>query len=109
MRCSAGPCASLVDSSAAACERAGVAPADVDVFVPHQANVRIIEAACSRLGIPLERAVVNLDRWGNTSAASIPVALAEASAAGRLATGDLVLLSGFGAGMTWASALLRWA
>lgn len=98
----------VVDSVVAACERADVAPADVDVFVPHQANVRIIEAACSRLGIPLERTVVNLDRWGNTSAASIPIALAEASAAGRLATGHHVLTSGFGAGMTWASALLRW-
>jgi 3-oxoacyl-[acyl-carrier-protein] synthase-3 len=99
----------VVDSAVAACDRAGVVPGDIDVFVPHQANVRIIEAACSRLGIPLERTVVNLERWGNTSAASVPVALAEASAAGRLATGDHVLLSGFGAGMTWASALLRWA
>jgi 3-oxoacyl-[acyl-carrier-protein] synthase-3 len=99
----------VVDSAIVACERAGVAPADVDVFVPHQANVRIIEAACSRLGIPLERTVVNLDEWGNTSAASIPIALAEASAAGRVATGDHVLMSGFGAGMSWASALLRWA
>ena len=98
----------VVDSAAVACERGGVAPADVDVFVPHQANIRIVEAAGSRLGIPTERTVVNLDRWGNTSAASIAIALAEADAAGRLHPGDHVLLSGFGAGMTWASALLRW-
>ena len=99
----------VVDSAGAACARAGIAAADVDVFVPHQANTRIIEAAASRLGIPAERTVVNLDRWGNTSAASIAIALAEAEAAGRLHAGDRVLLSGFGAGMTWASALLRWA
>lgn len=98
----------VVDSCAAACDRAGVAPSDVDVFVPHQANIRIIDAARTRLGIPEERTVVNLDRWGNTSAASIAIALAEADAAGRLRPGDHVLLSGFGAGMTWASALLRW-
>jgi len=99
----------VVDSAGAACERAGVQPGDVDVFVPHQANVRIIDAARARLGIPAERTVVNLDRWGNTSAASIAIALAEATADGRLRTGDRVLLSGFGAGMTWASALLRWS
>jgi len=99
----------VVDSAIAACERAGVAPDEVDVFVPHQANVRIVEAARSRLGIPAERTVVNLDRWGNTSAASIAIALAEADAAGRLHPGNHVLLSGFGAGMTWASALLRWS
>jgi 3-oxoacyl-[acyl-carrier-protein] synthase III len=99
----------VVDSAHAACGRAGVEPADVDVFVPHQANARIIEAAANRLGIPADRTVVNIDRWGNTSAASIAIALAEAEAAGRLHAGDHVLLSGFGAGMTWASALLRWA
>lgn len=99
----------VVDSATSACERAGVRPADVDLFVPHQANARIIEAARTRLAIPGDRTVVNLDRWGNTSAASIPIALAEAGAAGRLHAGDHVLLSGFGAGMTWASALLRWS
>jgi 3-oxoacyl-[acyl-carrier-protein] synthase-3 len=99
----------VVDSATAACLRAGVDPASVDVFVPHQANIRIIDAAASRLGIGADRVVVNLDRWGNTSAASIAIALAEADAAGRLHAGDTVLLSGFGAGMTWASALLRWS
>ena len=78
------------------------------MFVPHQANQRIIEAACTRLGIPPERTFANLDRWGNTSGASIPIALAEATESGRLAPGDVVLLAGFGAGMSWASALLRW-
>ena len=98
----------VVESSAAALERAGLSPHEVDLFVPHQANVRIIDAVCSRLGIAPERTVVNLDRYGNTSAASIPLALHEANEAGRLGHGDVVLVSGFGAGMTWASAVLRW-
>ena len=98
----------VVESASATLARAGLTSADVDLFVPHQANVRIIEASCSRLGIPMEKAAVNLDRYGNTSAASIPMALAEAVEAGRVAPGDVVLLSGFGAGMTWASAVLRW-
>jgi 3-oxoacyl-[acyl-carrier-protein] synthase III len=87
---------------------AGVTAADVDLFVPHQANARIVDAILPRLGIPAERTVVNIDRFGNTSAASVPLALCEAAAAGRLAEGDLVLVAGFGAGMTWATALLRW-
>lgn len=99
----------VVDSASAACARGGIAPSDIDLFVPHQANVRIIDAAGSRLGIPAERTIVNLDRWGNTSAASIAIALTEADAAGRLHPGDHVLLSGFGAGMSWASAVLRWS
>jgi 3-oxoacyl-[acyl-carrier-protein] synthase-3 len=98
----------VVDSAITTLERAGVAAGDVDWFVPHQANLRIIEAACSRLGIPPERTVVNIERYGNTSSASIPLALFEAVDDGRVQPGDLVLLSGFGAGMTWASALLRW-
>ncbi len=98
----------VVESALVTLERAGLGPSDVDLFVPHQANLRIIEASCSRLGIPTDKAAVNLDRYGNTSAASIPMALAEASEAGRLHPGSVVLLSGFGAGMTWASAVLRW-
>jgi 3-oxoacyl-[acyl-carrier-protein] synthase-3 len=70
--------------------------------------LRIIETAAKKLRLPRERTVVNIDRYGNTSAASIPLALAEAADDGRIKEGDLVLLSGFGAGMTWASALLRW-
>jgi 3-oxoacyl-[acyl-carrier-protein] synthase-3 len=99
----------VVDSASATLAAAGVDAGDVALFVPHQANVRIIDAAASRLGIPMDRTVVNIDRYGNTSAASIPIALAEAVDAGRVNEGDLVLLSGFGAGMTWASALVRWA
>jgi 3-oxoacyl-[acyl-carrier-protein] synthase-3 len=98
----------VVDSAQTTLTTAGVSADEVDVFVPHQANVRIIDAACSRLGIPMERTIVNIDRYGNTSAASIPLALGDALADGRISDGDLVLLAGFGAGMTWASALLRW-
>lgn len=98
----------VVGSARTCLGRAQAAPSDVDLFVPHQANARIVAAAGARLGIPPERTVVNLDRYGNTSAASIPLALAEAADAGRMADGDLVLLSGFGAGMSWASTLLRW-
>lgn len=98
----------VVESANAALERSGLGPEDVALFVPHQANARIITAACTRLGIPAERTMVNVDRYGNTSAASIPIALAEAVDQGRMADGDVVLLSGFGAGMTWASAVLRW-
>jgi 3-oxoacyl-[acyl-carrier-protein] synthase-3 len=98
----------VVDSGMVTLERAGVASSDVTWFVPHQANVRIIDAAAQRLGIPRERTIVNIERYGNTSAASIPLALAEAADDGRLVDGDLVLLSGFGAGMAWATALVRW-
>lgn len=98
----------VVESASITLAKAGVTAADVDVFVPHQANVRIIDAVGTRLGIGPEKTIVNIDRFGNTSAASIPLAIGEALATGRIKDGDLVLLSGFGAGMTWASALLRW-
>lgn len=98
----------VVDSASTTLQKAGVTADQVDFFVPHQANVRIVEAANQRLGIPLERTVVNIDKYGNTSAASIPLALVEAANSGRIKDGDLVLLAGFGAGMTWASALVRW-
>ena len=81
---------------------------DVDLFVLHQANTRIIDAALSDFVIDPEKVIVNLDRYGNTSAASIPLALHEANQQGRLHRGDLVLLCGFGAGLTWGSALVRW-
>jgi len=99
----------VVDSCGTALERAKLVGADVDVFAPHQANLRIIDAAVSRLGIPADRSAVVLDRTGNTSAASIPLALDEARRDGRLRDGAIVLATGFGAGMTWASAVLRWA
>jgi 3-oxoacyl-[acyl-carrier-protein] synthase-3 len=98
----------MVDSARTALEGAKATVDEVALWVPHQANVRIIEAANSRLGLPIERTAMVLDRTGNTSSASIPLALAEAADGGRLKAGDLVLLSGFGAGMTWASAVLRW-
>jgi 3-oxoacyl-[acyl-carrier-protein] synthase-3 len=98
----------VVESAKTTLARSGVTAADVDWFVPHQANARIIEAAASRLKIGPERTIVNIDRYGNTSAASIPLAMSEAADAGTFGDGDLVLLSGFGAGMTWGSALLRW-
>jgi 3-oxoacyl-[acyl-carrier-protein] synthase-3 len=81
---------------------------DVALFVPHQANARIVDAILPRLGIDAAHTMMNIDRYGNTSAASIPLALCEAAADGRIQDGDLVLLAGFGAGMTWATALLRW-
>jgi 3-oxoacyl-[acyl-carrier-protein] synthase-3 len=98
----------VVESATKTLERAGVDAADVAWFVPHQANARIIDAAAQRLGFGAERALVNIDRYGNTSSASIPLALFEAVDEGRVRDGDLVLCSGFGAGMTWASALIRW-
>lgn len=87
---------------------AEVSPEQIALFIPHQANVRIIEAVTERIGLSMDKTAIVLDRTGNTSAASIPLALAEAADAGRLKEGDLVLLSGFGAGMTWASAVIRW-
>ncbi|MHB1718839.1 MAG: beta-ketoacyl-ACP synthase III [Acidimicrobiales bacterium] len=98
----------VVESSLATLERAGLKPDDVDLFIPHQANARIISAAAARLGIPEDRCVVTIDRYGNTSSASIPLALADALDSGRLTAGSTVLMSGFGGGMTWASAALRW-
>lgn len=99
----------MVDSTQEVCRRAGMRPCDLDLVVPHQANVRIVDAACQRLAIPLDRTALVLDRTGNTSAASIPFALAEALDEGRVGDGAHVLLVGFGAGMTWASAILRWS
>ena len=81
---------------------------DIDVYVPHQANKRIIDYAAAKLGIPAEKTIVNVDRYGNTSSGSIPLALADARADGRLQDGSLVLLTGMGAGLTWGSALVEW-
>jgi 3-oxoacyl-[acyl-carrier-protein] synthase-3 len=98
----------MVDSAAGTLQRAKVRPEEIKLVVPHQANIRIIHAACDRLGIERERAAIVLHKTGNTSSASIPLALVDAIEGGRLEDGDLVLLTGFGAGMTWGSALLRW-
>jgi len=81
---------------------------DLDLYVPHQANVRILRAVMERLGLPIEKVLLNLDRYGNTSAASIPIALDEAVREGRIKDGSLVMLGAFGAGLTWASAMIRW-
>jgi 3-oxoacyl-[acyl-carrier-protein] synthase-3 len=91
-----------------AIQRAGVKPEEIDLLVPHQANIRIIEATAKHGGIPMEKVVVTVDRYGNTSAASIPMALADTEASGRLRRGMLVLLVAFGAGFTWGSAVIRW-
>ena len=98
----------MVDSGRKSMDVAGVGPDDIALVVPHQANIRIISAACERLGIPLERAAVTIHETGNTSSASIPMALFDAADSGRLNKGDLVLLVGFGAGMPAASAIVRW-
>jgi 3-oxoacyl-[acyl-carrier-protein] synthase-3 len=87
---------------------AGVTLDDLKWLVPHQANQRIIASACEALGLPADKAVSNLDRYGNTSAASIPIALCEAAEEGKLADGDLIVLVGFGAGLSWGAALVRW-
>ncbi len=99
----------ILETCSATLERAGLDVSDVDVFVPHQANARIITYACEKLGIPAEKTIVNIERYGNTSAASVPVALSEAYDDGRIIVGDKVLLAGFGAGMSWASVLLDWS
>jgi 3-oxoacyl-[acyl-carrier-protein] synthase III len=98
----------MVDSAEKSMAHAGVTGDDIAMIVPHQANIRIIQAACERLGVPLERASVVIDRTGNTSSASIPLALADALDEGKVHNGDLVLLVGFGGGMTAASCVLRW-
>ena len=98
----------MVDSAQKSMAHAGVTIDEIALIVPHQANTRIISAACDRLGIPMDRAATVLDKTGNTSSASIPLALVDAIEHGRVHNGDLVLLVGFGAGMTAASAVLRW-
>jgi len=98
----------MVDSAEKSLAAAGVTSDQLALVVPHQANLRIIEAACKKLDVPMERTAVVLHETGNTSSASIPLALFDAADAGRLADGDLVLLVGFGAGMTAASTVLRW-
>lgn len=98
----------MVDSATKVLEHAGVSGDQIALLVPHQANIRIIQAACDRLGVDMSRTAVILDRTGNTSAASIPLALDDALTNGRVQPGDLVLMVGFGGGMTAASALVRW-
>jgi 3-oxoacyl-[acyl-carrier-protein] synthase III len=98
----------LVSSAEKLLRECGRSVEEVDVYVPHQANVRIIDHAARKLGIPEDRVVVNVDRYGNTSSGSIPLALADAEAEGRLEHGSLVLMTGMGAGLTWGSSLMQW-
>jgi len=98
----------LVSSAEKILAECGKTVGDVDVYVPHQANMRIIDHAVRKLGIPEERVVRNVDRYGNTSSGSIPLALADAAADGRLVPGRLVLMTGMGAGLTWGSGLIEW-
>ncbi len=95
-------------SAVRATEKAGLKSEDIALFVPHQANFRIIESAAKRLGVSMDRVMVNLDRYGNTSCGSIPIALSEALDAGRVKDGDYLVIVGFGGGLAWASLVLRW-
>jgi len=98
----------MVSSAEAVLAACGRTVEEIDVYVPHQANVRIIDHAARKLGIPEDRVVVNVERYGNTSSASIPLALADAERDERLRPGKLVLMTGMGAGLTWGSALIEW-
>ena len=96
------------DAAERAIQKAGLSNADIALFIPHQANIRIIESAAKRLGMPMDKVFVNIDKYGNTSAASVGIALDEAQAQGRIKAGDKVVLVAFGAGLTWASAVIEW-
>lgn len=96
------------EAAVQALAKCDLTPSDVALFIPHQANIRIIESAARRLDLPEERVFVNLDRYGNTSAASIPLALDEAARSGHIQTGDIVVTVGFGAGLTWGANVIQW-
>ncbi len=98
----------LVSSAEKLLAECGMSIEEIDVYIPHQANVRIIDHAARKLGVPADRVVVNVDRYGNTSSGSIPLALADAEADGRLVAGKLVLMTGMGAGLTWGSSIMEW-
>ncbi len=98
----------MCDSATRVVEEAGLSLSDISLVIPHQANVRIIDAVTKRLGLPADRVVVNLTRYGNTSAASVPIALYEAVQQGRVKDGDYLLLTAFGGGLTWGSTVIRW-
>jgi 3-oxoacyl-[acyl-carrier-protein] synthase-3 len=98
----------MADATDEAMRRAGVTADQIDLLVPHQANIRIIEATAKHAGMPMSKVMVNVDKYGNTSSASIPLALDQAEREGRIGPGSLVLLVAFGAGFTWGSAVVRW-
>ena len=97
------------DAAVAALEKAGLGADELDWLIPHQANIRIIQSAAKRIKMPMDKVVVNVDKYGNTSSASIPIALKEAVVAGQVKKGDIVLMVGFGAGLTWGSCILKWS
>jgi len=99
----------LVSSARALLDMLSLTVDDIDLYIPHQANIRIIQHAAGKLGIPKEKIVVNVDRYGNTSSGSIPLALADAVREGRVRRGDLVLMTGMGAGLTWGSGVMEWS
>lgn len=96
------------ESALRAIHKAGLEPEDISLLVPHQANMRIIKSAAKRLGFPMDKVFVNVDKYANTSSASIPLALDEAVKSGRIKRGDTFVIVGFGAGLTWASAVIKW-
>jgi 3-oxoacyl-[acyl-carrier-protein] synthase-3 len=98
----------LEDLAVKTLEENNLDPSRLSLLIPHQANIRIIQATAKRLGMPEEKVYVNIDRYGNTSAASIPIALDEAVQSDRVKDGDFLLLEAFGGGLTWASSLIRW-
>jgi 3-oxoacyl-[acyl-carrier-protein] synthase-3 len=98
----------LGDASVQALEKCGLTTDDVDLFIPHQANIRIIESAAKRLNLPPEKVFVNVQKYGNTSAASIPIAIDEAAREGKLKKDDVLVIVGFGAGLTWAASVIKW-
>lgn len=98
----------MPESSVNVVEKAGYSKEDVDYLIPHQANIRIMEAARERLGIDVDRMAVNVNKYGNTSAASIPIALSEAEQEGKIKSGDFIVLVGFGGGLTWGAVALKW-
>jgi len=99
---------SLVDAARNVIQKAQIRPEDIDLFIPHQANLRIINATATRIGVPMEKVFINVNKYGNTSAATIPIGLDEALRAGRIKKGNLILLDAFGGGLTWGACLLRW-
>lgn len=98
----------MESASLSALAKVGMDASDISYLVPHQANIRIVSAAAKRLNLPLDKVAINLDKYANTSAASVPIALDEALEAGKINKGDIVVMVGFGAGLTWGSAVLRW-
>ena len=98
----------MVEAVMKALNKAGLTEKNIDLLIPHQANIRILKCVAKKLNLPMEKVVVNLDKYGNTSAASIPIALDEAVKQGRIKDGDIIVLASFGAGLTWGASVIRW-